>query len=215
MKKYYKYAVYVILVGCVIVLAFCNINTHLKTKSLKTAYNALNSEMVKYRNKYNQEAAKVKVIETARRKDFLTMESQDATIKKLQKLVKQTKPETAIIIETVTKVDTFTIIDTNGYFDYTDEWIELIGQTIKDSLIFNLIVKNEFNLIEKNGYLEITNLNPYTSTESIRIYKDTPRKKRIVVGAGIGAGIGYDVLTNKPTVNGGVYIGIYYKLFEF
>jgi len=215
MRKYYKYAVFVILVGCVALLSYCNINTQLKTKSLKTAYNALNSEMAKYKNKYGQEVAKVKVIETARRKDFLQMESQDATIKKLQKLVKQTKPETAIIIETVTQIDTFTIIDSNGYFDYTDEWIELLGQTMKDSLTFNLIVKNEFNLIEKKGYLEITNLNPYTSTESIRIYKDTPRKKRIVVGAGLGAGIGYDVLTNKPTVNGGLYIGIFYKLFEF
>jgi len=215
MRKYYKYAVFVILVGCVALLSYCNINTQLKTKSLKTAYNALNSEMAKYKNKYGQEVAKVKVIETARRKDFLQMESQDATIKKLQKLVKQTKPETAIIIETVTQIDTFTIIDSNGYFDYTDEWIELLGQTMKDSLTFNLIVKNEFNLIEKKGYLEITNLNPYTSTENLRIYKDIPRRKRIVVGAGIGAGIGYDVLTNKPTVNGGVYIGIYYKLFEF
>lgn len=215
MKKYYKYAVFVILVACVALLSFCNMNARIKIKSIKSSYTALNSEMVKYKNKYGREVAKVKVIETARRKDFLTMESQDATIKKLQKLVKQTKPETAIIIETVTKVDTFTIIDTNGYFDYTDEWIELIGQTIKDSLTFNLIVKNEFNLIEKKDYLEITNLNPYTSTENLRIYKDTPRKKRIVVGAGIGAGIGYDVLTNKPTLNGGVYIGIYYKLFEF
>lgn len=215
MKKYYKYALFIILVGCVALLSFCNINTHLKTKSIKTSYTALNSEMVKYKNKYGQEVAKVKVIEAARRKDFLQMESQDAAIKKLQKLVKEKKPETAIIIETVTKVDTFTIIDTNGYFDYTDEWIELIGQTIKDSLIFNLIVKNEFNLIEKKEYLEITNLNPYTSTENLRIYKDIPRRKRIVVGAGLGAGIGYDVLTNKPTVNGGVYIGIYYKLFEF
>lgn len=215
MKKYYKYALFIILVGCVALLSFCNINTQLKTKSLKTAYNALNSEMVKYKNKYGQEVAKVKVIETERRKDFLTMESQDAAIKKLQKLVKQTKPETAIIIETVTNLDTITLIDTNGYFEFSDEWIELIGQTMKDSLTFNLIVKNEFNLIEKKDYLEITNLNPYTSTENLRIYKDTPRKKRIVVGAGIGAGIGYDVLTNKPTVNGGVYIGIYYKLFEF
>lgn len=215
MKKYYKYAVFVILVACVALLSFCNINTQLKIKSLKLAYIAANSEMVKYKNKYGQEVAKVKVIETARRKDFLTMESQDATIKKLQKLVKQTKPETAIIIETVTNLDTITLIDTNGYFDYTDEWIELIGQTIKDSLIFNLIVKNEFNLIEKKEYLEITNINPYTSTENLRIYKDIPRRKRIVVGAGIGAGIGYDVLTNKPTVNGGVYIGIFYKLFEF
>jgi hypothetical protein len=215
MKKYYKYALFIILVGCVALLSFCNINTHLKTKSLKTSYTALNSEMVKYKNKYGQEVAKVKVIETALRKDFLQMESQDAAIKKLQKLVKEKKPETAIIIETVTKVDTFTIIDTNGYFEFSDEWIELLGQTIKDSLTFNLIVKNEFNLIEKKGYLEITNLNPYTSTEALKVYKDIPRRKRIVVGAGLGAGIGYDVLTNKPTVNGGVYIGIYYKLFEF
>jgi hypothetical protein len=215
MKKYYKYALFIILVACVALLSFCNINTHLKTKSLKTSYTALNSEMVKYKNKYGQEVAKVKVIETARSKDFLTMESQDAAIKKLQKLVKEKKPETAIIIETVTKVDTFTIIDTNGYFEFSDEWIELLGQTIKDSLTFNLIVKNEFNLIEKKGYLEITNLNPYTSTEALKVYKDIPRRKRIVVGAGLGAGIGYDVLTNKPTVNGGVYIGIYYKLFEF
>lgn len=215
MKKYYKYAVFIIIVACVALLSFCNINTHKKINAVKTSYSALNSEMVKYRNKYNQEAAKVKVIETARRKDFLQMESQDATIKKLQKLVKQTKPETAIIIETVTKVDTFTIIDSNGYFDYTDAWIELIGKTIKDSLTFNLIVKNEFNLIEKKDYLEITNLNPYTSTESIRIYKDTQKRKRFVFGGGAGAGIGYDVLTNKPTVNGGVYIGIFYKLFEF
>lgn len=215
MKTKHKTLLSAFFLACVVFLLYFGINTHKKINAVKTSYSALNSEMVKYRNKYNQEAAKVKVIETARRKDFLQMESQDATIKKLQKLVKQTKPETAIIIETVTKVDTITLIDTNGYFDYTDEWVELIGQTINDSLTFNLIVKNEFNLIEKKGYLEITNLNPYTSTENLRIYKDIPRRKRIVVGAGIGAGIGYDVLTNKPTVNGGVYIGIFYKLFEF
>lgn len=58
MKKYYKYALFIILVGCVIVLAFCNMNARIKIKSIKSSYSALNSEMVKYKNKYGQEVAK-------------------------------------------------------------------------------------------------------------------------------------------------------------
>ena len=211
MKRWY---IYVCILALAILCAYCGISSHMKIKAVKTSYAALNSELIKYKNKNGENVAKIKVIETERRKDFLTMESQDATIKKLQKLVKEKKPETAIIIETVTKIDTFTIIDTNGYFYFTDEWIELIG-TAKDTLNFDLKVRNEFNLIEKKDYLELTNLNPYTSTESLRIYKDTPRKKRIVVGAGIGSGLGYDFITKKPTLNVSVNIGIYYKLFEF
>jgi hypothetical protein len=211
MKKWYIYAV---IIGCGVFLAYCGISTQRKINAAKTSYDALNSELIKYKTKDGLNVAKIKVIETERRKDFLKMESQDETIKKLQKLVKEKKPEQAIIIETVTKIDTFTIIDTNGYFYFTDEWIELIG-TAKDTLNFDLKVRNEFQLIEKKDYLELTNINPYTSTESLRIYKDTPRRKRFVVGAGVGAGIGYDVLTKKPTINAGIYIGLYYKLFEF
>jgi hypothetical protein len=161
MKKWYIYAV---IIGCGVFLAYCGISTQRKINAVKTSYAALNSELIKYKNKNGENVAKIKVIETERRKDFLKMESQDVTIKKLQKLVKETKPETAIIIETVTKIDTFTIIDTNGYFYFTDEWIELIGNA-KDTLNFDLKVKNEFQLIEKKDYLELTNVNPYTSTE--------------------------------------------------
>jgi len=185
-----------------------------KISMLKSSYNAVNSSMNVYKNKYGQEVAKIKIIETERRKDFLKMESQDSTIKKLQKLVKQKKPETAYIIETVTNLDTITLIDTNGYFEFSDEWIDLIGQAT-DTLKFHLVVRNEYQITEKKGYAEITNINPYTSTNTLRVYKDIPRKKRFVVGAGFGGMVGYEVITKKPAICVGVNLSLNYKLFEF
>lgn len=185
-----------------------------KIKALKSSYNAVNSSMNVYKNKYGQEVAKIKIIETERRNDFLKMESQDSTIKKLQKLVKQKKPETAYIIETITNLDTITLIDTNGYFEFSDEWIDLIGQAT-DTLRFHLVVRNEYTITEKKGYAEITNINPYTSTKTLRVYKDVPRKKRFVVGAGIGGMVGYDFISKKPALCVGVNLTLIYKLFEF
>ena len=211
MKKYIPLSIAFIVLA---LFAAIGIRQCQKISMLKSSYNSVNSSMSVYKNKYGQEVAKIKIIETERRKDFLKMESQDSTIKKLQKLVKQKKPETAYIIETVTNLDTITLIDTNGYFEFSDEWIDLIGQAT-DTLKFHLVVRNEYQITEKKGYAEITNINPYTSVKTLRVYKDIPRKKRFVVGAGFGGMVGYEVITKKPAICVGVNLSLNYKLFEF
>ena len=52
-------------------------------------YEAINDTLVTYKNKYNQEVAKISIIEAQRTKDFLKIKSADSSIIALQKLVKE------------------------------------------------------------------------------------------------------------------------------
>lgn len=207
-----KYIPHIIIIVLLLVLCGVFVKSCKREKALTNAYKNANSELVKWKNKHGEEVAKIKNIETLRRGDFLKMQTQDSTIIALQKLVKSQKPEVAIIYETITKIDTFTKIEKDGIFNFKDKWIDLSGFAT-DSLIFNLSVKNDYNIIQKKDYTEIVNLNPYTSTENLRVYKEPQKRKKFTVGVGIGLCGGFDLISRKPAVCIGGSVGFYYTLF--
>lgn len=196
---------------------FLNFRQCSSKKDVINSYSALNDTLLIYQNKYGQEVAKIQIIETQRIKDFLKMKSQDSTILKLQKLVKEKNPQSALIINTITELhDTIQIYktDTSIDFNFVDSWINLRGE-IKDSLIFDLLVKNEYNIVYKKGYAELTNLNPYSSTSSFRVYERVERKKSFGIGANLGLFCGYDMINKSPVIGIGIGIGLNYDFISF
>ena len=153
-------------------------------------YEAVNDTLVTYKNKYNQEVAKISIIEAQRTKDFLKIKSADSSIIALQKLVKEQakkiKNGSAAIIETITVIHDTIQVQHKGdtiYFEDINEWNEIQGQIISDELTYDLIVKNKFDLIfgEEKGvkYGEFVSKNPRTHTEILRIYQTTPEKETL------------------------------------
>lgn len=189
-------------------------------QSITNTITALNDSITTWRNKYNQQVAKIGIIES---ENFLKIKSKDSTINSLQDLVKEYKRKikdggSAAVIITETNIDTVIQVIKEGdtvYIDYEDQWITLQGQIIKDSLGFRLLVNNEFHLVYgkegKKKYAELTNLNPYTSTKDIRVYFDTPKEKRFSVGLNIGLSTGYDILHNSLYLGVGIGVGLNFK----
>ena len=185
-------------------------------------YEAINDTLVTYKNKYNQEVAKISIIEAQRTKDFLKIKSADSSIIALQKLVKEQakkiKNGSAAIIETITVIHDTIQVQHKGdtiYFEDINEWNEIQGQIISDELTYDLIVKNKFDLIfgEEKGvkYGEFVSKNPRTHTEVLRIYQTTPKKKHFGFGFNVGVGGGYDIIHKRAYFGPGGNIGINYN----
>lgn len=202
-------------------------------------YEASKATLLVAENKLGQQTAQIELMTADNEKDLLKMQTQDSTIMKLQSVVKDYKGKLAtatVIINstgdvgstatTITKHDTVTV---NGveyiYGTYESEWDEewSSGKIVatKDSISRNFLVKNEYEITqgwERQGFLKgkspvvkIKNLNPNTSTEELRSFTVTEKKKPFALSA--GAVYGIDILHLRPTIVVGV--GVTYSIIKF
>lgn len=192
------------------------------------------------KNKYNQEVAKNKVLLSNNRHQFLSIISKDSAIIKLQKEVKRLKLKTGdntTYIETKTTIpiiktnikrdtikkvlkDTIYIVS-NDVFEFNNKWVSFNGFILNDSLsILDLSVYNEslisvyekrLNWFKTETVVELVQLNPFTTTESLVTYKvDKKPQKRL--GLGLSTGVLYSLDKNKIVPYFG--LGLNYNIIE-
>lgn len=189
------------------------------------------------RNNKNQEEAYIEVLQLKNKKQLLQLKTSDSTIIKLQELVDKYKGElnSAIILSNITSVkgSDITIItkeniinglDTTEIISYetswSNKWEEGYIKATQDSIIRDIRIKNEFEIVignekrkmfKKGLYeIKIVNLNPNTYTKEIKTFQVKKENPRFSLGIQLGYGIG--LLDFKPQPYLGV--GIQYNLIK-
>ena len=205
----------------------------------KSLIGSLNAELTTWKDKDSLSHAKIQIIETEKTKDFLSLQSKDKEIIKLQKTVKQYEKQiknqgSVTNFTSETKITTKDSLVTDSvcgkcsfYFSNSNPWFSVDASIYPTetpnqlSLSLDLKVKNEYSVIvgeEKQGlfkkpkpFVEVLNHNPYSETESLRTYQvSTPKLKRWGVGPQIGFG-----LNSNFTTGAYVGIGLHYSFFNF
>ena len=205
----------------------------------KSLIGSLNAELTTWKDKDSLSHAKIQIIETEKTKDFLSLQSKDEEIIKLQKTVKQYEKQiknqgSVTNFTSETKITTKDSLVTDSvcgkcsfYFSNSNPWFSVDASIYPTetpnqlSLSLDLKVKNEYSVIvgeEKQGlfkkpkpFVEVLNHNPYSETESLRTYQvSTPKLKRWGVGPQIGFG-----LNSNFTTGAYVGIGLHYSFFNF
>lgn len=205
----------------------------------KSLIGSLNAELTTWKDKDSLSHAKIQIIETEKTKDFLSLQSKDEKIIKLQKTVKQYEKQiknqgSVTNFTSETKITTKDSLVTDSvcgkcsfYFSNSNPWFSVDASIYPTetpnqlSLSLDLKVKNEYSVIvgeEKQGlfkkpkpFVEVLNHNPYSETESLRTYQvSTPKLKRWGVGPQIGFG-----LNSNFTTGAYVGIGLHYSFFNF
>lgn len=219
MLKYH----YILPYAIAVILAFLLFRSCERANTLQDLQSSLNDTLLQSRNKIGQQVSSISVLSAGNKKQLLSIQSQDTTIKKLQQLVKKYKgslqgatvastetTDTGTTEAVISKMETTEI---NGVIDtlpvYTTSWKERWSEgTIEahhDSIHRNIKIKNEFtfthgtkrNLFKKDVLkVEMTNLNPNTVTTELRSYSVSMPKKRFSIGVGVSAG--YSLTTYKP-----------------
>lgn len=159
--------------------------------------------LIVYKNTNNENVARIGVLQAENTKFFLSLESKDEVIQKLQTQVAYYKKKlkeggSVTVIGTETEVDTVikivhdTITEASSFI-FSDKWINLSGNIFNDSLAFKLGIINEYTLFigyDKNkAYVELTNHNPYNTTKYLRTYEvklPDPPKWNFGFQAGLG-----------------------------
>ena len=228
-------AILLLLFEGVVVYRFSN-KSRAEDKSL---IGSLNAELTTWKDKDSLSHAKIQIIETEKTKDFLSLQSKDKDIIKLQKTVKQYEKQiknqgSVTNFTSETKITTKDSLVTDSvcgkcsfYFSNSNPWFSVDASIYPTetpnqlSLSLDLKVKNEYSVIvgeEKQGlfkkpkpFVEVLNHNPYSETESLRTYQvSTPKLKRWGVGPQIGFG-----LNSNFTTGAYVGIGLHYSFFNF
>lgn len=182
--------------------------------------------------------AKIQVLETESRKDFLAFKTKDSLIVELQKTVKENKrllrnsTGSASIVKTETQIDTVavttvvmdTISNTPTYKSkITDEWYEVSTVASQDSTQIALKTFHQISLVigtESQGlfkkskpYAIAKDSNPFSNIKDMRVYSIKQKQKNFVIGPYAGAG--FSVNQGIVRVGWQVGFGITYKLIEF
>lgn len=169
---------------------------------------SLNDTVKVWKDKNGLSHSKIEVITTKDPSDFTKIKGLEGENKKLQDKVKQYENKiknggsvTNFTSETKTQIVTKTIVDTvriaeNVYPVYKSDfdlqgWVKGNVEARPDSIKINQTVVNEYTVVigeDKQGFLgmgkpkpfvEVTNLNPYSTTPVLKTYKvDTKVKKK-------------------------------------
>lgn len=204
-----------------IILAFLLFKSCDRQTTLQDLNNAANDTLLQTRNKLGQQITSISVLTSEREKDFLKLRTQDSSISKLQKTVKDYRGKlTAATIASTQTTDsgkTVTVIKTDTVYKdgkielkpvYSTAWNETwsvgIIEARYDSIHRSIKTRNEFtfthgykrNLFKKDVLkVEMTNLNPHTVTTELRSYSAKIPKKRFNIGLGVSCG--YSLTTFK------------------
>ena len=220
-----------ILIGLLIFSVFTCTSHSMKSSENEELIEALNDTMETWRDENNLSHSKIQIIETSNIKDFLKLKLQDQEIIELQEEVKKYKSwlsnqGSVTIFKTITKYDTLykmipsELTDSTFLAEISNEWIHTKFGYRSDTTFYNLMVYNKYSVVlgeDKEGFfkksksfVEITNLNPYSETTSLRTYQVTQKKKHFSIGPQLGAGITSDLQFNFY-----IGIGIQYSLIKF
>lgn len=219
----------------IIVLSFMVLILGIRMNSLKqdkkesdnTIYN-LTAEVITYKLKDGRSASKIAAFEASNTKALMALNSKDSTIQELQKETKRYKKRIAngggvIVVEGNTDISgTVPTIVLNSpkltyKWSFSDEWVNLSGESRSDSTSFNLGVRNKYTVAigherekffsKAKPFAEVTNSNPYSETETVRAFiTSKERKKRWGLGLQGGYGFGSEKL------HGYIGAGISYNL---
>jgi hypothetical protein len=190
------------------------------------------------KDKNGNSIAKIQVLETQSRKDFLDYKTKDSLITELQATVKENKRllrnsnGSASIVKTETQIDTVavttvvrdTISNTSTYIaDIKDKWYEVRTVANADSTQIALKTFHKISLVigtESQGLFKKSKAfaiakdeNPFSNIQDMRVYSIKQDPKQFVIGPYAGAGLSI----NQGIVRVGwqVGFGITYKLMEF
>lgn len=175
------------------------------------------------RNADSSITARIQSFETDS-KTLKKLKSQDSAIKALQKIV-DNKTTGAVVFKANTKTEVTTktqIVYKDSFPEYSSNinmngWIT--GKIIanKDSIITNLLIKNDYSVSLKKdrnkSYVEIISLNPYSDINNVRSYiqiKEKPKRIGLGVHIGYGAFIQNEVIKTTPFIG----IGLNYNLIN-
>lgn len=210
-------------------------NSVANAKSKDNLYYAIQDTLDKTRNNLKQEITKTILIQQENSKSFLALKTKDSTITTLQAEVKANKKQLSNPGSSITDIYTQTkgkftgktdsVIKTKDsikvgnivyiYPEYKshiikDKWISADITANKDSTTFSPIINNQYSVLlggtTKSPIVQVTNMNPYTTTTGLRAYQviNNLREKPY----GIGIQIGYGGSLSKGIINIGPYIGI-------
>lgn len=188
----------------------------------KHTIGAINDEVKKTKNKLGQNVAQRKAIEIEYKQLQDLYFANNVELAELKKIVKK-DTKSATIFSGETRVDTF--IDTQIKYAkdssliycsvFNDNWVFLSIESGIDTTLFALIVKNKYQIKQeskrekwyskKQLVTQVTNLNPYSSTDSVISY--TRKEKSTRFGLDLQVGYGF----NGPYLG----IGVGYRLIEF
>ena len=216
--KWIRVVFIAILVIIIAILYFTNISSQKEAKENANLVISLNDTLKTWKDKDSLSHAKIQIIETERTKDFLSLQSKDEEIIKLQKTVKQYEKQiknqgSVTNFTSETKIITKDSLVTDSvcgkcsfYFSNSNPWFSVDASIYPSeklnqlNLSLDLKVKNEYSVIvgeEKQGlfkkpkpFVEVLNHNPYSETKSLRTYQvsNNVRVKRFGIGPNISAG---------------------------
>lgn len=190
-----------------------------------------------WKTKEGKNAAKISVLETMSSKTFLAFQSQDETIRELQKLVKdnnklfKNSKGSASIIKSETNIDatgaTTVTPGANGDPIYSanisNEWYNIKTIASKDTTLVNLKTTHSLKLVmgeesqgfwkPKKTFATAFDENPYSNITDMRIYNVTSNTKRFAVGPNVGgSALFYD---GNVKIGWSVGVGVTYSLIRF
>lgn len=205
---------------------------------VETLVEASNKEVEKWVDRHGQNLAKIQILETANKENFLSYETQNQTIKELQKLVKENKKllkgakGAAGIIKSITEINATSVTkiekDKEGDPVYSskieDPWFEAYVKASKDSTDLKIKTMHNLSLVmgyeseglfkKKKPYAIAKDANPYSDIKDMRIYNITKTKHKFSVGPYFGPGLSVTGGALRFGWNAG--IGVNYSLnFEF
>lgn len=219
----YKYTTILGAAICILLYVLLAIKTSDYSDATTLSF-AVNEKLERYRDKYDREVAKRKVIETNNVNNFIRYQTTDSLLIELQTIVKGIKRElkhggSATVFEGATNIDKSTVTnvfnsDSNTVYrtSFNDKWTNYNISASVDSIMLNLRIKNKYSvtvgrervsLFKSIPYAKVTNYNPYSSVKDTRTYRIKLKTKKISIGPYVGYDISSD-LTLKPSVGVGV-----------
>lgn len=202
---------------------------------LNTENNLLKNSLdtlTKTKNKDGSETAKIALLENDTR-TFLALKTMDSSIKSLQQEVSKYKSlldknGSVTVFSTTTIYNAGSRTSVSGttlnpiYTAYSKDslWIKWKTIASKDSTHLDLFIKNAYSVVigqERYGFLrlktkpivQVTNKNPYTTTDAIRAYRVSVKPHKF----GLGIHLGYGISTKGVAPYLG--IGLHYNLISF
>lgn len=226
----------------IILLFFLLFKMYKKEKNTRieqeTLIEASTRDVVTWKNKNGESLAKIQVLETRRKKDFLAFQTKDSTIQELKLLVKKHKDlfkdskGTAGIIKTETVIEatgvTTASVEPNSdspvYTSFIkDKWYDIETIAAEDTTKVSLKTFHNLSLVigsERQGlfkkrktFATAKDENIYSNIKDMKIYNVVEDKKHFVIGPYAGGGL---TLLNRGVYTGWqIGFGVTYKLLEF
>lgn len=187
---------------------------------------ALNDTVKTVRLENGDQKATIKSLSTGRTEDFLTIQSQDSSIRHLQQIVRDYKGKLSSGSSVVTVKGETIIRDTGSvrvdtvsnpvWPTYTSlitkKWYTANMRMNGDSSFLNLKVVNAYDVIvykeKKQWVADVINHNPYSQTLQMRAYNvEIPNQRPKRVALALFGGYGLPLNGSNNTLKSGPFIG--------